>query len=219
MGKIFIIEGPAGAGKTTLIHKILDEYNGAVEITKPSEQLGIPLERPRDYGKQLNSSGFALTKDIAHLLSAFHLLEHERLPLVLIDRCLFSAIIYEGIRAQRATDHIWPSFLKYSLNFIEDMLVQYALYSRFSVSPSMIEIVLVVPLPYEYVLINRRRDSSRNYPFSLYEEYRRYEELVNNLPLKLDSPRSLIQFRMYRGSEWVEKGNISSPLSAELMTT
>lgn len=96
---LFVIEGPAGSGKTTLARKFSELYSAPI-VNAP-----VDLPRPRNY-QGTNGEILAILKDLAYNLES--LTETDRGHMVL-DRFAISSFVYGQLRAEdeRNMRHNW----------------------------------------------------------------------------------------------------------------
>lgn len=88
--KLLIIEGPAGAGKSTLISELTTL---GLVLAKPA----LPLERPRGYETDDSGAGLSQLKDSLTLMSVLHSPETN----FVADRGFISQQVYNTIRNRR----------------------------------------------------------------------------------------------------------------------
>lgn len=156
--KIIIVEGPAGSGKSTLIHNWGDSI---VRISR-----GVSVSR--DYG--VSAPVTSMIKDHQMLIRAFGI-ETDK-PLVL-DRFWFSQMVYETIRQGQRFDISKAEQYDF---FIQSLAIEYSLRclqdERLHVSSAVVFV-----LPDFDTIYYQRQNSSKEYPFDLGLEFALYRGL------------------------------------------
>lgn len=176
---IFIFEGPAGAGKSTMIESLRDRM--------PFELIKLPIElpRPREYGP--HAPLLSQLKDVLQILSAVQ----SPQSFLVMDRFFISQLVYQSIRVGddmqssliRAVHK--NSYLDGHMYSLIDMLNQDL--DRRELRPvervrQAFMMHYIFLLPQLDVLIERRKQSGKEYPFDPKEELDRYKQVYLELP-------------------------------------
>lgn len=178
---LYIIEGPAGSGKTTLIKELKEQGY----VVAPA--LGT-IERPRAYNFPDLGAGLSLAKDMLHLTEAIMCPDEH----VILDRGFVSQIVYGSFRSNYEPyfrEHI--DLLARNIRFMVDALVdEYCFRAGDTEWPVHgIPIFLGINIPPLEDLLARRAKMVANdperlrsyYPFDPWAEYEVYLKAARRL--------------------------------------
>ncbi len=169
---IFVLEGPAGSGKSTLIKSITG--------WAPISRLSISSNRRKYEG----ASGieFSQLKDYAANLDICNHVLKGPFKTFVIDRWTMSQIVYGALRRKQVGltyDEIYRALALAMLNFsnqFRETLVRYGLDPVcYDFEPTVHFIVLLPSLP---LLLFNRRNTSQEYPYDAASELSYYQQLV-----------------------------------------
>lgn len=189
--RLWIVEGPAGSGKSTLIKKLIESQAADVGPT----ELALDIPRPRDYGA--TGAQVSQLRDharIIQMVSVFEQTIHQPISAVepvVIDRWLLSQWVYGMIRGTYPKEADLAETLillvTRGLFSLESSLCEYV--SRGGLGPSWeafypivhLEFLLVCPSIGE---LKRRRESvpERGFPFDYITEHALYTVIKDQLP-------------------------------------
>lgn len=177
---LFVIEGPAGAGKSTLIQHFLDRY---LEELQPATPL-ISFDRPRSYSGEegLLLSQIKDYQTTVRLVSGWG--PYERGTAFIADRWYLSQLIYGSIRnghggpepsqlhlgllaAARAVHY---GDLEYRARYPVELTVQ-----------TIYRIHFMILIPSLGMLVEQREKAGRDFPYDPRIEQRAYGELTIRL--------------------------------------
>ena len=192
---IYIVEGPAGSGKTTFIQKLCSKQEGYVT---PKEELeAFPKGNKRDFG--VGSGLMAMMRDAAKISSVFPILyQHvDQPPKIVIDRWLLSGYVYDTLRTwSPVTELTEGHFLKSDLmNRLTQGLATFNSLAREyrsrigftrSIVPQFHFHFIVMNLNLETLLL-RRGLAERQFPFAAEKELTGYNQAVKYLSGNLAS--------------------------------
>lgn len=164
---IFVFEGPAGAGKSTLINSLIEE--GFFE----KHESMVMIERPRSYSDEDSGATRSLLKDIASLaevISQVHQLSY-------LDRGFISQSVYHCLRSGSEAGFAHSLDYEFQLRQLQLAQLIAAEYRRrlFRKIPAQsIYFYYVFVLPDAETLLARRSTAPRAFPYPAPEELRLY---------------------------------------------
>lgn len=161
--QIFIIEGPAGSGKSTLINSFREDWL-KFHLANTARNV-LPI--PRDFGPESGAS-FSQYKDFMNLSEAITVPEED----VVIDRCFVSQGVYHSLRTndqvgfkryfQELPSHLATAATMLALDY------SHRSFNTITEIPRLHILFNLIPT----LELNKRRESAgdRKYPFSALEE-------------------------------------------------
>lgn len=164
---IFVFEGPAGAGKSTLINALIAD--GFFE----KHQSMVTIERPRAYSDEDSGATRSLLKDIASLAEAIS----QVTPLSYLDRGFISQSVYHCLRSGSEAGFAHSLDYEFQLRQLQLSQLISAEYRRrlFRKTPAQsVYFYYVFVLPDVETLLARRSAAPRAFPYPAPEELRLY---------------------------------------------
>lgn len=170
---LYIIEGPAGSGKSSLINELIAQKRGFIRPVP----FGT-IARPRAYDFPDLGAGLSMAKDFLHLAEAITAPGH-----VLMDRGFLSQVIYGAFRSPdngylQTHAHELPMRIREIVDVVSSDYTFRSNQSQISTTP----IFLGILLPPWKELIDRREGHLRHhnlpanhYPFDALTEHQLYQ--------------------------------------------
>lgn len=169
--EILAIEGPAGAGKTSILKSIISETDA------------ISLMKSEVYDPKIRDQTVAATlyRDMEYILGALeHLvMGHQQ---VVADRFFLGGIVYDHfIKANKPLARLHTqSYLQNILRIINNLSSHFQ--SRQHIETmKRIHIKWIFEIPNVGTLQERRKKSGKTYPFDAHKEITGYQKVYNDL--------------------------------------
>lgn len=182
--KMLIVEGPAGSGKSTAIHALVDQYPHYFRRTYPI----TPIQRPRDYGDDdRNGANLSLVKDYVHFMSVLAQWRYSHNQIYVLDRFIWSQYVYGSMRL----GHYRPMDIRRGVTVGFDALNDVAddYLARSNVEsigswetrwvPSLKPLTLFYIPPVE-VIEARRKTANRKFIWPASQEHAQYNRIIRD---------------------------------------
>lgn len=196
---LHIVEGPAGAGKSTLIQRLRDERPDVRFIDRR------PDKKIRDYTDQ---QPLAFRKNFDTFIGA---LSTPGVEEFLFDRFILSQIVYERIRAYTGEEAIHlkrlPMALSAWMRMLSWMRIVHQIHND-RTEEHTLDLRFTILIPTIERLYQNRSGSGKEYPYAALHEHETYTDvgryLVGLNAANYSMPRSFkMSFRIIEdGSEW-----------------